>query len=200
MVLRILVPWPGIKPMPPAAYFTTVLKFLISLLHMYLFLSKLLWKGRHPAHLWPRCWQAATLISSQALVSKFWWKIVMWSHRLSELGRGYRKPDCLVGFRNGSWGTDSTQPTGWGRVCSEWSGCDSALAEEAGKVVSGVREHGERQAARPEGSPPRCLVPPDPKSKQEYLVRSPPLSKPTSGNRISRSLPAIWASGFSGYQ
>ena len=33
------------------------------------------------------------------------------------------------------------------------SGCDSALAEEAGKVVSGVREHGEQQAARPEGSP-----------------------------------------------
>lgn len=97
-----------------------------------------------------------------------------------------------MGFRDGSRGTESTQPAGWGQVSSD-SGCDSALAAEVGKVVSGVREHGEGQAARPEGSPPHCSVPPrpDPESKQEYLVQSPPLSKPTSGNRISRSLPAI---------
>lgn len=36
-----------------------------------------------------------------------------------------------------------------------------------------------------------CSPRPNPESRQEYLVQSPPLSKPTSGNRISRSLPAI---------
>ena len=64
-----------------------------------------------------------------------------------------------MGFRDGSRGTESTQPAGWGQVSPD-SGCDSALAAEAGKVVSGVREHGEGQAARPEGSPHIALFPP----------------------------------------
>ena len=73
----------------------------------------------------------------------------------------------------------SAHRLGWSLLSD--SGCDSALAE-AEKVVSGVREHGERQAARAEGSPHTpCSPRPVPSQSKSTWCRAHRSASPPEG-------------------